>query len=229
MKILLMIGILMVTEWSLGQVWRDSVQSARKAYFSKKYDQAEHTYSFVEKTINGKIDLSAEKGQNAYRKGNYNSAVKYYKRSLKKVKNTRKNVLSHYNLGNSYFKQKRYKEAIQSYKYALKIDPLSQEARYNLSQALRKQKHPKNEQKPKDPNNKNPDQKNKQENKKDPTKGNDRPNKDSSDKTIRKKQQKNATDRLLDKLQKDEVATKRKLNNARIKRNGTPKTSEYNW
>jgi hypothetical protein len=111
----------------------------------------------------------------------------------------------------------------------LKIDPLSQEARYNLSQALRKQKHPKNEQKPKDPNNKNPDQKNKQENKKDPTKGNDRPNKDSSDKTIRKKQQKNATDRLLDKLQKDEVATKRKLNNARIKRNGTPKTSEYNW
>jgi Ca-activated chloride channel family protein len=231
MKLLSLIGIFILSGVSYGQVWRDSLQSARNAYFSKKYDLAARAYLHAEKELNGKTDLSIEKGQNAYRNGNYTGAADQFKKCLKKAKTIQNKVQANYNLGNAYFKQKRYQEAIRSYKNTLRIDPFNKEARYNLSQALRKLQQSKNKQKPKDPNKKDPDPKNKKQNK-------DK-NKKDSPKNERSKakeesrngnaQRKNAANRILDKLQKDEAATKRKLNNARIKRNTTAKTSEYDW
>lgn len=241
MKLLLRIGIFILAGTSYGQAWRDSLQSARQSYFSKQYERAAQSYQFAEKGLNGKSDLSAEMGQNAYRNANYVDAADHFKSSLKKAKSVPNKVQSHYNLGNTYFKQKRYQEAIRSYKNTLRLDPFNHEARYNLSQALRKLQQSKNKQKPKNPKNNNPDQKNKKENrdqnKKNPPKNDQSKPKNEKTKDERRKdklrnrnsQKKNAADRILDKLQKDEAATKRKLNNARMKRNGAPKTSEYDW
>ena len=44
----------------------------------------------------------------------------------------------HYNLANSYFYERRYPEAIQSYKKALRIDPTHEDARKNLLLACMK-------------------------------------------------------------------------------------------
>ena len=43
------------------------------------------------------------------------------------------------------------------------------------------------------------------------------------------KHRKNASDRILDKLLKKEAATKRKLNNAKMKRNSKQQASEFDW
>jgi Ca-activated chloride channel family protein len=234
MKLLSLIGIFLLAGWSYGQSWRDSLQSARKAYFSKKYDQAERSYLFAEKSLNGKTDLSSEKAQNAYRSGNYNGAIEQYKRGIKNAKTVAKKVDTHYNLGTAHLKQKQYKEAIQAYKNALRLDPFNNEAQYNLSQAIRKLQQSKNKRKAKD--NKTKDNKTKgnktKDNKTKDKRQNDqnRENRTTKDeRRNRNSQKKNAADRILDKLQKDEAATKRKLNNARSKRKGTSETSEYDW
>jgi len=222
MRLLTLIGIVLLVGTSYGQVWRDSLQSARQAYFSKQYDLATRSYQFAEKALKGKMDLSSEKAQNAYRSGNYNSAIEQYNRGLKNAKAASKKVNDHYNLGNAFLKLKQYKEAIQAYKNSLRLDPFNKEARYNLSQALRKLQKKTKDKKTKD--NKTKDKRQKDENKE------NKENQSIKDeRRNRNSQKRNAADRILDKLQKDEAATKRKLNNARLKRKGTPKTSEYDW
>lgn len=214
MRLLTLTGIVLIVGTSYGQAWRDSLQSARQAYFTKQYDLATRSYQFAEKALKGKTDLSSEKAQSAYRSGNYNNAIEQYKRGIKNAKTASRKVNNNYNLGNSHLKQKQYKKAIQAYKNALRLDPFNKEARYNLSQALRKLQRSNKKQKTKD-------KRQKDESKKNQSTKDKRRNINS--------QKKNTTDRILDKLQKDEAATKRKLNNARLKRKGAPKRSEYDW
>lgn len=81
-----------------------------------------------------------------------------------------KHRISH-NLGNSYMKQKKYKEAVGAYKEALRNDPSDDETRYNLALAKEKLK----EQQQKNQNNKdnkdNKDQDKKDQNKDKKNKG----------------------------------------------------------
>lgn len=236
MKFLSLIVCSSIVGCTYGQLWRDSLQAARKFYFGKQYDRAANAYQYADKALKGKADISAEKAQNAFRNNNYNTAINLYQKRLKQSKGIAEKVQCHYNIGNAYFKQRRYKEAIRSYKNALRADPFNDQVRYNLSQALRKLQQSKNKQKPKDQKNQKSDRKdNKQDQEK---KQKDSPKKDGSRKKNNTQKEekrnkntigKNASDRILDKLLKDEVATKRKLNNARLKRKGTPKTSEYDW
>jgi tetratricopeptide (TPR) repeat protein len=221
---------------SYGQSWRDSLLAARKAYFSKEYDRATKSYAYAEKAQAGKADLNSEKAQNAYRKGDFNSAVYHYKKGLRKANSTSKRVQSNFNIGNAFLKQKRYKEAIKAYKNALKMDPFNEQTRYNLSQALRKLKQSENKEKPKDqPKKKDPekdkkDQKKQDQPKKDGSKPKDQQTeKKPADQAQGNKQRKRSADRMLNKLLKDEAATKRKLNNARIKRKGVPPSTEFDW
>lgn len=236
MRFFAIIVFLFLTILSFGQSWRDSLISARKAYFTKEYDRAAKSYAYAEKALAGKADLNSEKAQNAYRKGDFNSAVYHYKKGLRKATSTSGKVQSHFNIGNAFLKQKRYKEAIKAYKNALKMDPFNEQTRYNLSQALRKLKQSENKQKPKDQDKKKDPPKDKNDQKKQ-----DQPQKDGSkpkDKQTEKKpvdqsqgnkQRKRSADRMLNKLLKDEAATKRKLNNARIKRKGVPPSNEFDW
>lgn len=236
MRFLIFIAFLFFTWWSHGQAWRDSILSARQAYFSKQYVKALHSYDYAEKVLSSKTDLSAEKAQSAFRKGDYNAAVYHYKKGLKKGMYSSENAQSYYNIGNAFLKQKKYKEAIKSYKNALKIDPFNDQTRYNLSQALRKLNQSKKKQKPKEqPKKKDPKKDNKDKKKQDQSKNNGTKPKEQkqdqqpTDQSQGNKQRKNAADRILNKLLKDEAATKRKLNNARMKRNGKQQPSEFDW
>lgn len=236
MKYLSFIAFLFFTSWSHGQAWRDSILSARQAYFSKQYEKASHSYDYAEKMLSGKTDLSTERAQSAYRKGNFNAAIYHYKKGLKKGKKSPENAQSYYNLGNAFLKQKQYKEAIRSYKNALKIDPFNEQTRYNLSQALRKlnpsnkKQKPKDGPKKKDPKKENKDKKNPDQSKNKRTKPKEQnQNQPLKDQNQSNKQRKNASDRILDKLLKKEAATKRKLNNARMKRNSKQQASEFDW
>jgi tetratricopeptide (TPR) repeat protein len=55
-----------------------------------------------------------------------------------------------YNLGNSFFKKEKFKEAIEAYKRTLALDPRDEHAKWNLELALRKQQEQKDKDKDKD-------------------------------------------------------------------------------
>jgi Ca-activated chloride channel family protein len=85
-----------------------------------------------------------------------------------------------YNLGNTFAKQKKFKEAIEAYRRALTLDPKDNRAKWNLELALKQQK---DEEKKKE-NDKNKDDKNKDKNKddkKDQDKKDDKKDQDKKD------------------------------------------------
>ena len=57
-----------------------------------------------------------------------------------------------YNLGNAQFKQQKYKEALESYKQSLRLNPSDQEAKYNYAYTKRLLQKQQNEDQNKDQN-----------------------------------------------------------------------------
>jgi tetratricopeptide (TPR) repeat protein len=124
-------------------------------------------------------------------------------------------------LGNSFFQQKEYSKAIESYKKALRLNPNDQATRYNLALALSKKndhkKKPKqNNSKQNQPQPQNPPPASKKEQKKNQPSESPQPNQNQS---IKKDQ----TDRMLDDLMKQEMNTKKNKNKA----NTSPNNSTY--
>jgi Ca-activated chloride channel family protein len=124
-----------------GQEWVDSVQKARSYYKKGDHRKALRYYESAEQKGAKKVNFDAEKGQNAYRERDYESAERFYQNRLSKEKAAQKKAKYYHNIGNAQLKQKKYDEAIKSYKQALKANPNNKKTRYNLSEALRMKKN----------------------------------------------------------------------------------------
>ena len=88
-----------------------------------------------------------------------------------------------YNLGNSYFKNDKYSEALAAYRHTLALDPTNERAKWNLELALQKKKEEdkkKQEQKDQNKDDKNKDQ-NKDDKKNDEKKNEDKKDQDKKD------------------------------------------------
>ena len=82
------------------------------------------------------------KGQIRYRisegESQISLAVSACEKALKNAKTKEQKTAALYNLGNAYYKNKQQKEAVDSYKQALKLDPNNQTILKNLQIALQK-------------------------------------------------------------------------------------------
>jgi hypothetical protein len=105
-----------------------------------------------------------------------------------------------YNLGNSYFKNDKYSEALAAYRHTLALDPTNERAKWNLELALQKKKE--EEKKKQDQKDQNKDDKNKDQNKDDKQKGDDK--KDQEKKDQNKDQDKQDKDKDKDKDKDDQ-------------------------
>ena len=211
MRFLLTVCFLTLVLSVFGQEWRTTVTSARNAYKQGDFERAVRLYQSAEKQQNEHANLSTEIGQTAYRSSDFNAAQKYFERAA----NTPDKNLSagqFHNLGNSLMKQKKYPEAINAYKKALRLAPNDKQTQYNLSEAIRKNNQ-KSKDSPDQQKNNPPPPQPKNDNQKQP------PPKPDLGKNENKIPSKSA-DRLLDQLMKAEAETKRKLAGSRQKGNG---------
>jgi Ca-activated chloride channel family protein len=85
-----------------------------------------------------------------------------------------------YNLGNSYFKNDKYSEALAAYRHTLALDPTNERAKWNLELALQKKKEEDKKKQDQNKDDKNKDDKNKDQNK-DEKKGDDKKDQDKKD------------------------------------------------
>jgi tetratricopeptide (TPR) repeat protein len=201
-----------------GQEWRTTVSSARNAYKQGDFERAFRLYQTVEKHQSERTDLSTEIGQTAYRSSDFNAAQKYFERA---ANTTDKNLSARqfHNLGNSLMKQKKYPEAINAYKKALRLVPNDKQTQYNLSEAIRKNNQNSNNSPDQQKNNQPPPQP-KNDNKNQPQ---PKPEQGKNENKIPSK----SADRLLDQLMKAEAETKRKLAGSRQK--GSGQKSGKDW
>jgi len=172
-------------------------------------------------------------------KGNFNLADALYKQdkqeetvklldglSSANVSDVQKSNV-YYNMGNSYLKQKKLKESIESYKSSLRLNPNDVESKYNLAEAQRMLKQQQQQEKnDKDKENKdNKDNKDKNKDKKDQDKKDDKDkdkqNQDQKDKNKPQPQQQKMSQedarRMLEALQNNEKQIQQKIREQQAK------------
>jgi tetratricopeptide (TPR) repeat protein len=218
MRYILTVCFLALVLSVFGQEWRTTVSSARNAYKQGDFERAVRLYQSAEKQQNKHTNLSTETGQAAYRSNDFNSAQKYFERAAN-TPNKNLSAGQFHNLGNSLMKQKKYPEAINAYKKALKLIPNDKQTQYNLSEAIRKNNE-KSKNSPDQQKNNQPPTQPKNDNQK------QQPPKTDPGKNENKIPSKSA-DRLLDQLMKAEAETKRKLAGSRQK--GSGQQSGKDW
>jgi len=117
----------------------DKVNEGNKAYHDKKYPEAIQKYSEAEQFTGGESagKLSFNKGAAEYMAGNYDKAAALFGEAvLSNDMDVQKK--SFFNMGNAYLKMNKKKEAFESYKNALKIDPSYMNAKKNIEYLLKK-------------------------------------------------------------------------------------------
>jgi Ca-activated chloride channel family protein len=215
-SIFLTIILSFVAGFTYSQDWKSKLNQARTFYQKGDFVNSLKLYEEAKNLAPESIDFSAEIGQAAYKANDFPKAKSYYESAVSKSDNNSANPNQYHNLGNSQMKMKDYSSAINSYKEALRKNPNDAETRYNLSEAIRKNK---NEKKNQESNN-NPNKNNQP-----PNKPKDEPNKDKDQPADIPKR---AVDRILDKLSKKEAETKKKINNETNKKSNQTK-SEKDW
>ncbi|NVO09300.1 MAG: tetratricopeptide repeat protein [Bacteroidales bacterium] len=135
----------------------------------------------------------------------------------------------YYNMGNSYLKQKKLKESIDSYKKSLRLNPNDNEAKYNLAEAQRmlkqQQQKDKNDKNKDNKDNKDSKDKNKDQDKKDQkdkdNKDKNKQNQDQKDKNQPQPQKQKISQedarRMLEALQNNEKQVQQKLREQQVK------------
>lgn len=192
---------------------KKEVRTGNDLYQQEKYKEAAEAYqSALIKQPNympGLFNL----GNAKYQQKEYEASRKLMEGVAKTSTIKEQQSAANYNIGNTYLEEKKYKEAVEAYKEALRKNPQDAQAKYNMSYALEMLK---NQQggggKNKDQNKKDQDKKDKDKNKnKDENKDKKDENKDQQDqqkeqdkKDQQKEQQQNKQDEQKDKQQKQQ-------------------------
>lgn len=141
---------------------RTETRAGNNAYNHKRYDEANKHYNQALKADSTYYKAQYNLGNTLYRQGNYEQAGQCYSRALQNpsLKPAERSRI-HYNLGNSELQKglkekqqgdpqhngmEQFRNAVNNYQEALKIDPKNKDARYNLSYAMKMLQQAKNQQ-----------------------------------------------------------------------------------
>ncbi|MCE3295621.1 MAG: hypothetical protein K0R65_1335 [Crocinitomicaceae bacterium] len=226
--------LLFTTAFGLSQDWKKDLNEARKLYKESKYGESLKKYQSAQKLAPKSIDLSDEIAQSSYKANEFEKAEKIYNQSSSKKGNPVQKAKTYHNLGNSKMKQKKYDEAVEAYKESLRNNPKDEETRYNLSEALKKQKaQQKNQQDQKQQSQQNQNQNQQQQNQQNQNQQQNQQSQQQRQSQQNGEQQRKSqlsdkkTERMLDELVKKEMETKKKLDGNKGK--SSKNTSGKDW
>lgn len=115
---------------------RSLIDDGNAEYGKEKYTDAEVNYrKAIEKDrelIPGLFNL----GNALHKQGKHDEAMREFGNAASRSHDGNVRANSMYNIGNSHLRLQQYKEAINAYTEALKINPADADAKYNLSYAL---------------------------------------------------------------------------------------------
>jgi Ca-activated chloride channel homolog len=173
LRIALPLAALLSVAWL--DPYKDAVSSGNDEYDAKKYNNAKRYYEKAEKYAPGESDkkkLSFNTGDADYMLESYDNALTGFQEAVQSEdKDVQKKAFL--NAGNAYLKMGKYREAVNSYVNALKIDPGYDKAKKNIEYLLRKMKEKDKDKKDnKDGNNR--DKKKEQDRKNDPRSNKDK-------------------------------------------------------
>ncbi len=138
--LIIILTALFFTAWI--DPFNDEVEKGNSSYENKDSKKALEHYKEAEKHApdeRKKEMLDFNRGDAHYQLGNYDVAIDKFKNSISSDNpDIQKKAM--FNIGNSYLKQKKYKEAAESFIKALEIDPGYEKAKKNMEYLLKEQK-----------------------------------------------------------------------------------------
>ena len=230
-----------------GQSEKKMVREGNDLYEEGNYSEAEIEYR---KALSEKPDYYKGKfnlGDAMYGQENYEESGKIFGELGETAKTPEEKSGSWYNLGNSLMEQQKYKESIEAYKKALRLNPDDQDAKYNLEYARKlldeqqqqEQNQDQNQDKDQEKQDQNKDQENKDQNQEQDKQDQEQKDQqqDQNEKKDQQQQQnqpqpqqisKEDAQRMLDALKNDEKKTLQELQRQKAKA-AKSKKSEIDW
>ncbi len=177
---------------NFAQSSRSLINDGVNQYVSGKYNDAE--INFRKSLDKGEHDFigNFNLGDAYFKQEKYEDAVRSYQNALAKANNNFEKSKSYFNIGNSFLKSNKLKESIEAYKNSLKLNPNDEDAKYNLSYALKLLSEQQNQNK--NDQNKN-DQKNDEKKDDQQKKNDDQQNKDKKENQNNQQNQQNQQDK----------------------------------
>ena len=128
----------------------EKIKTGNRLYVEGKYDEAMQQYTDVLIELPKSPYVHYNVGASAYKKGDYESAVEAYTKSLS-TDNPALEEKGYYSIGNCKYKQgerkentdvtgaiKHYREALESYKRAIDLNSMNMDAKFNYEVVQRK-------------------------------------------------------------------------------------------
>ena len=253
-NIILVIMIALSTMTLFAQSTKKLVREGNSQYEEGNFSDAEVQYRKAltdnPNYYKGKFNL----GDAMYSQENYEESAKIFNELAERALDPEKKSDVYYNLGNTFLKSEKYKEAIEAYKKSLRLYPDDFDAKYNLEYARKKLKEQQEQQQNQDQNQnqdqdqqkdqEKQDQENKDQDKEDQQKEQEQDQKDQQDKqnqdqneqSDQQQQQqpqpqqisKEDAQKMLDALKNDEKKTLQELQKQKAKAVKGSK-SEIDW
>ncbi len=187
---------------------KKEVREGNKLYKEQKYKEATAEYQKALQKQPSYIPGLFNLGNAQYQQKEFEGARKVFEGTAKTAPEKNQQSAANYNIGNTYLEEKKYKEAVEAYKEALRKNPQDEQAKYNLSYALEMLKNQQGGD-GKDKNKKD-DKKDKQDEKKDDKKDENKDKKDGENeeqkedkKDKQDQQQQDQQDKKEEKEEKD--------------------------
>lgn len=140
------------------------LRSADQSYEKGQYADAETSYR---KSLEAKPKPSStyNLGNTIFQQNRLPEAITEYKKAIESSDRADLRSQAYYNLGNAYFQNQQYEESIRSYKESLKLNPTDEDAKKNLTLAMRQLRQQQQQQQQQEQNQEqeNQDQQNEQE------------------------------------------------------------------
>ena len=129
--LLLMVGSEASAQWMKERGWvRKGNREFEKGYFDKSVENYERALQYDSTSFEAKYDLASA----LYKDKRYDKAEGML---MQLMSDTTRTVLERgevsYNLGNTQFAQKKYKEALSSYRHAMRCNPDDEDAKFNYA------------------------------------------------------------------------------------------------
>lgn len=116
------------------------------AYQDAHYREAEEAYRKAsEKQPNDPL-VRYNTGNAIYQQGNYAASESYFDQTAREAKDPALRADAYHNLGNAYFKQQKFQEAVNAYESSLRLRPGDADTKVNLQMARKKWRQQQQEQ-----------------------------------------------------------------------------------
>ena len=131
------LAVVLSPGFGTAQSVRSLVNGGNDKYEDRKFADAEIDYRKALEQEHELVEGHFNLGNALYKQGKFDEAVRAYEAARQAARNAQTRADASYNIGNAHLKAQDPQKAIQSYVDGLKLNPDDQEAKYNLSQALR--------------------------------------------------------------------------------------------